>query len=311
MVIELIRPDGLLLRRDAIAAGYTDKQLARTRKAGLIVRIRHGAYAKADLWRRLDGPGRHLLLSTAVMLQYDGGVALSHGSASIALGGPDHGLDLRDVHLTHFDGGGGRRTAGVVHHQGICRVIDMTRVGRHWVTSPARTVLDIAVTHGVEAAVVVGDNFVHRGLTTVDELTALAEPMGFWPGALRVRIVIALIDGRAESVGETLFRLLCRHMGLPRPELQYEVYGPGGVLLGRVDFYWPAFRAIGEFDGKRKYVADRREGESIEDAVLREKRRENLVCEATGCRMIRFTWSDLYTPELTAQRLWAVLDRAA
>lgn len=310
MVIELIRPDGLLLRRDAVAAGYTDRNLAQARRAGVIVRIRQGAYARADLWQKLDRRGRHLLLSTAVMLQYDDGVALSHGSAALALGGPDYGIDLDGVHLTHFDGGG-RRAAGVVHHQGVCRVSDITRMRRHWVTSPARTVLDIAVTQGVEAAVVVGDDFVHRGLTSVEELTQLADSMSLWPGALRVRMVVALIDGRAESVGETLFRLLCRHMGLPRPELQYDVYGPGGVLLGRVDFHWKAHRVIGEFDGKRKYLANRRPGESITDAVLREKRRESLVCEASGCRMVRFIWPDLFTPERTAERLWGVLERAA
>jgi hypothetical protein len=310
MVHELMTSSGILLRRDVVRAGYTDRYLARLVRAGALIRIRQGAYAVADRWKGLDARGRQLLLSQAVMLQYDDDVALSHGSAALAWGGPDHGLDLERVHLTHF-GGGGRRSAGVVHHRGVCRVGDVSRLGGHWITSPGRTLLDIAALHGVEAGVVVGDDFVHRGLTTLSELRRLATAMEFWPSTLTLRIVLDLIDGLSESVGETLFRLLFRKLGVPRPELQHEVFGLDGVLLGRSDFWWPDYELLGEFDGKVKYLRHRLPGESIEEAVLREKRREDLMREATGCRMIRFTWTDRYQEERTAMRLRAIMRWAA
>jgi hypothetical protein len=310
MVHELISTDGLLLRRDAVHAGYTDRYLTRQVRAGVLVRIRQGAYALSTVWTTLSPEARQLLLSKAVMLQYDDNVALSHGSAALVWGGPRHGLDLANVHLTHF-GGGGRRGAVVVHHRGTCRVVDVSRRRGHWITSPARTVLDIATVHGVEAGVVVGDDFVHRGLTDLPELRHVASSMDFWPSTLTLRIVLDLIDGRSESVGETLFRLLCRTMRLPRPELQKEVFGPGGVLIGRSDFWWPDHGLLGEFDGKAKYLRSRREGESIEEAVLREKKREDLMREATGYRMIRFVWADLFQPERTSQRLRAQLRAVA
>jgi hypothetical protein len=313
MVLELLTPGGLLLRRDAIAAGYDDNYLARQVKAGILVRIRQGAYARASIWTPLDERGRHLLLSSAVMLQYDDRVALSHESAALAWDGPQHGLELDWVHLTHLDRytAGGRRSAGVAHHSGACGVGDISRRNEHWITSPGRTLLDVAALRGVEAGVVLGDDLVHRALTTVDELRQLALPMELWPSTLTLRLVLDLIDGRSESVGETLFRLLCRNMRLPRPELQWEVIAPNGRLVGRSDFAWPDRRLLGEFDGRAKYLRLRREGETVEDTVLREKRREDEMREITGYRMIRFVWADLFTPERTAARVRAQLARAA
>lgn len=310
MVLELIRPNGLLLRRDALRAGYDDNHLARCVRSHQLVRIRQGAYARGSTWRGLDDVGRHLLRCQAVMLQYDDHVALSHGSAAVAWGGPSHGLDLDNVHLTHFEGGG-RTTAGVQHHEGTCRVDDVARRDDHWITSPTRTVLDVASHDGLETGVIVGDDFVHRGLTSDAELRRMYAPMSMWPNMLAVRLVLELIDGRAESVGETLIRLLCRNMGLPRPELQWEVRRPDGRLAGRADFAWPDRRAFGEFDGTTKYLRFRRPGETIEQAVLREKRREDLLRELTGWTMIRFVWADIFTPAITAARIRAQLAIAA
>jgi hypothetical protein len=65
-----------------------------------------------------------------------------------------------------------------------------------------------------------------------------------------------------------------------------------------------------EFDGKEKYLKFRRPGESVTDAVLREKRREERIRELTGWTCIRITWADLYDPERTAARIRAVMATA-
>lgn len=310
MVLELFDPEGVLLRRDAVRAGYDDNYLARCVVAKQIVRIRQGAYALASTWHSLDEVGRHLLCCKAVMLQYDDHVALSHGSAALSLGAPRRGLDLENVHLTHFEGGG-RTSAGIQHHEGACRVGDIGRHDGHWITSPARTVLDVASHDGLEAGVIIGDDFAHRGLTSDAELRMLHAPMSVWPNMLTVRLVVELIDGRSESVGETLMRLLCRNMRLPRPELQWTVHHRDGRVAGRTDFAWPQYHVFGEFDGTTKYLKFRRPGETIEQAVLREKRREDLLRELTGWTMIRFIWADIFTPVVTAARIRTQLTLAA
>lgn len=310
MVYELLTPSGLLLRRDAVAQGYDDNLLAREVRAGRLCRIRQGAYADGPTWRRLDDRGQHCLLSDAVLMQYDDNVALSHGSNVLRLGGPQYGLDLSHVHLTHFEGGG-RRTAGVIHHEGRCGLLDVTRINGHWATSPPRTVLDIAIADGLVVGVVVADDFIHRRLTSTEELRHLYVSMADWPGALIVRLVIDLATGKSESVGESLGWLLFRNQRLPRPEQQFEIRYPHGGIAGRTDWAWPELGLLGEFDGKSKYLQHRLPGETIEEAVLREKRREDLLRELTGWRFIRLVWADLFHPEATAQRIRQAMARAA
>ena len=63
-----------------------------------------------------------------------------------------------------------------------------------------------------------------------------------------------------------------------------------------------------EFDGKSKYKKHRRNGESLEDYLMREKLREEKICLLTGWVCIRITWGDLAQPELLAARIRKVLD---
>jgi hypothetical protein len=312
MVIELMTPSGIVLRRDAVAVGYDDNALARAVRAGIITRMRQGAYAASDVWGGLDDVGRHRLLSEAVLMQYDDDVALSHGSAVMGFEGPSYGLDLTSVHLTHLSRETGRRNvAGIVHHVGTCRVLDVTRLDRHWATSPARTVLDVAMLHGTEAGIVVADDFIRRRLTSKNELWLLYGPVKDWPGALILRLVIERCDGRAESVGESLGRELFRKHRVPLPIPQFEIFHPSGELAGRTDWAWPDHRLLGEFDGKQKYGRFLRPGETAADAVWREKQREDLLRELTGWSFIRLVWADLFRADQTAQRVFAALARAA
>jgi hypothetical protein len=312
MVIELMDSHGIVLRREALAAGYDDNSLARFVRAGVITRIRHGAYALRSTWAELDERGRHDVLSRAVLKQYDGDVALTHDSAAIRLGGPTYGLDLGDVQLLHLPRCTGRRNvAGVVHHKGSVGVLDITRDDDDWLTSAARTILDVAMTRGLEAGVVLADDFIRRGLTSKAELWLLYDCVKDWPGALILRLVIDRCDGRAESVGETLGRELFRKHLLPMPIPQFEVFRADGSLAGRTDWAWPEHKLFGEFDGTVKYLRFRKPGESVTDAVLREKRREDELRELTDFGFIRLIWADLFLGEQTANRLRAKLRRAA
>jgi hypothetical protein len=310
LALALAGSTGVLLRREAVAHGIDDNALRRLVKGQLLVRIRQGAYAVKTVWDAADQRDRHLMLCDAVQRLYDDMVCLSHVSALTKQNGPTWGLDLTAVHLTHFNGGG-RQLARVWHHTGVCRVGDVTRLEGHWLTSPTRTVLDTAAMVPPEVGVVIASDFMHRGLTSMPEIVQMYDSRGMWPGSLGVNVVLHLADQRFESVAEAR----CAHMfwgqGLPAPVPQWRIHLPDGTLFARVDFAWPEHRVLCEFDGRIKYTRLLRPGESIEDAVLREKRREELILELTGWRIIRLTWDDLAHPERTAARIRRLFVEAA
>ena len=76
----------------------------------------------------------------------------------------------------------------------------------------------------------------------------------------------------------------------------------------RADFDWDgadeAAGIVGEFDGLEKYGRLRRDGESVADAVIREKVREDEL-RALGYVVIRWTWAVLERAGLvTLLRPW-------
>ena len=84
-----------------------------------------------------------------------------------------------------------------------------------------------------------------------------------------------------------------------------------GRVIARVDFAWPAEGVVLEFDGKEKYLKYLRPGESVTDAVLREKRREDLIREVTGWTVIRVVWADLADPRRLIARIERAMRRTA
>jgi hypothetical protein len=68
--------------------------------------------------------------------------------------------------------------------------------------------------------------------------------------------VIDFADGLAESVLESIARVLFHQLRLAAPELQVEIRGEHG-FIARVDFRWRQLRTVAEVDGALKYDADR------------------------------------------------------
>ncbi len=301
-VSHLCDPYGILLRREAVSNGVSDTALARLVDRRVLVKLRHGAYCLRAVYLAADRAERHRLLCRAVMRQYGDHVALSHASSCVVQNGPEYGLDLSKAHITHLDGGG-RTTNRLKHHLGECRVGDMRRQHGHWLTVPARAVLEVATTDGVEASLVQANHFLHAEETTIEQLREVFDIQTFWPHSLRQHPVLHLADARIESVGESRCVYCFFTHGVPMPEPQYEVRHPDGSVAARVDFAWPQFRLIVEFDGKEKYHRFRKPGESVEDMVMREKAREDLVRRLTGWTVIRVTWADLGNPVNLANRI--------
>lgn len=305
----------ILLRSDLLASGLNDRAIARLVRSQTLHRIRHGSYVARDAWHSLDEAGRHGLRSRAVLARAGTDVALSHTSALPDWGAPIWGLDLDEVHLTRLDGKSGRREAGVRQHRGKVVAKDVVRRNGVLVTAPARLLIEIASLGEVEPALVVWNDVLHRGLTTLEDVGRRyrelvldsSGSMEHWPGTLYVNVLLGLADPRLESVGESRTFHLCWKQHLPMPEPQLEIRDASGRVVARLDFAWPQHKVWLEFDGKVKYTQHLREGETVADAVLREKRREEMISELTGWRCIRITWADLMQPEKTAARIRRLL----
>jgi very-short-patch-repair endonuclease len=307
----LVALHGVFLRREAIAAGMTDKTLRRELAAGTLVRVRYGAYTLAEKWATLDARGRHLLLIRAVLRTHPDRVVVSHESAAVV-----HGLDLWNVrldkvHLTRVDHGSGRQTTDTAHHEGLCLEGDAMVVDGIPDVKPARAALEAASGLGIERGLVILDSGLRKKLFTEEEMEAQAALMRSWPGVIGLHLTVQLADGRRGSLAESRMDYLFWVSGLPAPRLQYEIYDDHGINLGAVDFAWPEHKLIVEFDGKVKYEEYLRPGETPGDAVFREKKREDAIRDATGWRVIRVTWDMLADPRLLIAELRAALSVAA
>lgn len=294
---------GVFLRREAEALGCRDYTFAVMLKSQLWHRVRHGAYTFGDIWASMDDAGRYGLLCRAALRQASTKAVLSHTSAVNEWGAPLWDLELDRVHLTRLDGKTGRSEAGVRQHRGQLIPGDLATVNGLPVVSPTRAALEITTMADVEHSLVVVNDLLHRGHTTLDQLVQRYALMNHWPNTLHTDMTLRLADGRIESVGETRTFFLCWSQGLPAPEPQYEIKDRAGNVVARVDFAWPELGVFVEFDGKVKYQKYLREGESVTDAVLREKKREETICRLTGWRCLRIVWADLYYPARTAARI--------
>jgi hypothetical protein len=298
---------GVFLRRDALADGWNDKTLTRLVRSGVLHRIRRGAYIDAGVWSRLDAAERHRVTARAVLRTTHPSTVLTHVSALVEREVPVWNVDLREIHVTRTDGRAGRREAGVVHHRGSLSLEEIDLCHGVPVTVPARAVIEFSTMADVESVLVSANWLLHHEATSSEELANAAKAFEYWPGSLRSDLAVRLTDGRCAWPGEARTSYLLWRHHLPKPVPQYEVHDEHGRLVAVLDFAFPEFQVFLEFDGAIKYERLRGEGESLDDVIRREKRREELVCMLTGWICIRITWEDLARPEATAARIRRVL----
>jgi hypothetical protein len=184
---------------------------------------------------------------------------------------------------------------------------EVMTVGGLAVTSPARTVADLARTLSFEQAVVAADWALRclplTALQLMDAVSAIAGA----PGSRSALRVAGFTNGLSESVGESRSRILMHNAGILEPTLQLSVFDPAGHPLGRSDFAWHGGRLLGEFDGKIKYGRLLKEGETAGDVIYREKLREDALRD-NGARVVRWVWADIETPWRLIERIKRALD---
>jgi very-short-patch-repair endonuclease len=166
------------------------------------------------------------------------------------------------------------------------------------VTSPARTLLDLAAvapSHDLERAF---DEALTQRLTTTASLTAAVERAQGHHGAGRVRALLARSEEPAltRSEAERRFLALVREARLPAPMVNAHV---AGYL---VDFLWRDSRLIVEIDGYRFHSSR---------AAFERDRLRDAELNAAGFRVVRVTWRQLVEePVAVIARLARALEPA-
>ena len=288
------------------AEGFTQDELARLIRSGELTRVRRGAYTEQQPeW--LAGRHRQLIMGTAGLSAP--GSVISHSSAA-ALWGLPLSLDrLDEVQVTRPEVDSGKRRGHIHQYIAALDPSEITLRDGLPVTTLARTVVDLGRSLPMAKAVVSGDAALALGLTR-GELDVGLELARGRRGVVKARRACAFLDGRSETPGESLSRVLLAQTGLPAPTLQYEVIDADGVLVGRTDFCWEDQRTIGEFDGRTKYGRLLKPGQSAEDVVYREKLREDALRDL-GWQVVRWTWDDLRYPARIADRVRRAFARAS
>ena len=147
----------LILRAGALAAGYNDDEIKRLRRTGQWISAARGAYFDISSAPKLSAADRHRLMVDTVVPRLSGEPVVSHLSAAVLHGLPLWRIHLNQVHVTRRPPAKAHRGSMVHSHLAELDADDVVVVGRRQVTSPTRTVVDVARIVPFEQGVIVAD----------------------------------------------------------------------------------------------------------------------------------------------------------
>jgi hypothetical protein len=175
----------------------------------------------------------------AVALVLPDGAAFSHQTAAQLLGLPipQRLHSSKPLHVTVL-GQRGSRKAVTWHKASIAGHVMARGLP---VTDAERTWLDLGNALTVPEAVAVADAILRRGYVKV-----LSVPDGI-RGAVCLRCARELADPRSQSPKESILRAELHLAGLPKPEVNLDVYEHGD-WVGRGDLVWCEYRLYVEYD---------------------------------------------------------------
>lgn len=279
----MLRTDRPFHRRDAIAAGITDAQLRGTQYR----RLFHGVYIPAsvqlDLW----------IWMRAALLVLPSDAVVSHLTALHA-----YGLVIGREWPLHFS----TRTATHSRQRNLEVHRRLAPISESWlgdipITSPNRTLVDIATKISLVDLIAAAEWMIHQRLTTLESLGAYAVDRHL-DGVRRMRRVLGLIREGVESPRETALRLMIVFARLPEPRCNVDILSSTGRFLARGDLVYVDCLVVVEYDGwYHERSAEQRRADVL--------RRESL--EAEGWRVIVVTSRDLETPRQVVGRVHAAL----
>lgn len=287
---------------ELLRTGLSAPDIATLVAIGTIHRLRRGVYTHE---LHDDELLQHHALITATRRVVDPSAVISHTSAGVVHGLPVRRDSLDRVTMTRTTAGHADRSSHLIMRN--TRItepeIDRGQWGR--ITTLPRTVADLARTEQPEWGVVATDAALRLGVPREEIRAALALHPRLH-GLRRARAVVRFGDSGGESPGESISRWNMSMAGLPAPVLQQEFFDDQGEFIARADFFWPDHGLIGEFDGRTKYVDLLRPGQTIEDVMFAEKRREGGL-QAQGLRVVRWDWAVAISPSRLAGRIGPLL----
>jgi hypothetical protein len=278
------RQHGVVATRQLSALGLARGGVAARARAGRLHRVHRGVYAVGHTVLTVNG--RRM----AAVLAAGPGAVLSHASAAAL-------WDIRPTSATRIDisvrsaGGRAKRPGLRIHRTPTLQTDEITAHQGIRVTSPARTLLDLASSLPRRALERALDEAEIRELYDRRALEAVALAHAGEHGARALAEALAQ-DGDpvlTDSELEEIMLGLCDEQQLERPTPRAWVAGL------RVDFLFAASRLVVETDGYR-YHRTRR-------AFERDRERDAILARA-GYRTLRFTHRQLTRePALVAETI--------
>jgi hypothetical protein len=132
---------------------------------------------------------------------------------------------------------------------------ETVHIGAMQVTKAARTAFELGRhTAARVQAVQRLDALANATGVTAADVEAVAAAHPGVRGLTRLRAVLPLVDGGAESPQETVARLALIDAGLPAPRTQCEVFGEYGEFIARVDMAYDAVEVGIEYDGPQHWT---------------------------------------------------------
>jgi very-short-patch-repair endonuclease len=267
---------GRTSRRQLLAAGLSGSAIDRLLANGCLSREHPGVYVVGHC---AVIPGAH---ETSALLAVRRGAALSHGSALIwwemlAATGPDFD---RTVHVTVPGVAGGAPDGVIVHRSTILTGRDLRIRDGLPVTSPARTLLDVAATLAPRELERALDSGLVGRLLRLRDVTEILGRAGRHGGRATLE---SLVDEHTHttftrSEAEERFLALVREAGLADPMVNVRRHGY------EIDFLGPDAHVAVEIDGYAFHASR---------AAFERDRGRDAALRAAGLTVVRITWRRL------------------
>jgi hypothetical protein len=290
-----IRQDVLVAQRAKRQHGLiTTRQLAACGLGSTAISVRVRSGHLHPKYRSVYAVGHPALTQTgtfmAAVLACGAGAVLAHYAAAAHLDLLKH--DGRDPDVI-VPRSGGRKLDGIrVHRRRLDPRDVWTRDGIR-VTSPARTILDIAATMGPKALRRMVRQAQAERHVNVRQLLEILQRHRGHRGAAKLRAVIADGPAPTRSDHEDLVLDLVDRAGLTRPELNVWLHLDGRNISP--DMLWREQRLVVECDSRRWHS---------DPLTLQDDADKQAILEAHGHRVLRITWRQAAgEPQQTLARL--------
>ncbi len=199
-------------------------------------------------------------------------VVLSHATAAaiLELPLPVWLADQNVIHVTAPKTSNRPRRRDICTHYAVLRVDECNEIDGFRVTTPARTYTDVAFRLSIPELVAFGDAMMRKYGTSQRELLATILRRQRYPGRLKARQCVDLLDPRAESPKESELRIMLRGAGLPAPSINPDILDRHGQFLARGDIAFEEYQVLVEYDGAYHAAMRQRAHDASRRALLRE-----------------------------------------